>query len=285
VNWDQDSLKRLLREAREAGATDLHFKVPGPPRMRIRGELVPTAYDPLQPAATQRIAQIVLELAGRELPLATLTDAEVGFGIPKEGRFRATLFRQRGSLGVLVHRMALDAPSIESLGAPDDAAAAIWGSPGLVLVCGARGRHALLGALTNAFARLVRGHLLTLEQPIEYLHRDARGAVSQREVRVDVPSFEAGLAGALHDDSDAILTSDLPDAAAAELALRIAEDGRCVVAGLAGCPPAEASQRFIELFPPARAAGIAHRLAAQLRLVVFDHNGQMGFLAPDGAAG
>lgn len=267
--YDAAGLRALLAEAREAGATDLHFKVPGRPRFRVEGQLVSTAHPALAPEDTHRLAQTVLEMAGREAPLASITDLAIGFGVHRLGRFRACIYRQRGSLGITIHRMALTPPTLDEMNAPADLAEAVWGQPGLTLVTGRAERMATLAALVDGYNKRSPGQLLCLEQPLEYLHRDERAAIAQREVGVDVPGFEAGLEVALVDDSDAIMLTDMPTPASIELALRLAEGGRPVLAGLAGAAPMNVRRHLVRRFPAHREREVAERLAATLRRVVW----------------
>jgi twitching motility protein PilT len=285
MRYDRDALVRLLREAREAEATDIHLKTPSRPRFRIMGGLVQTPYPALRPEDTMALAQGVLDLAHKEVALARITDLQVGFGVHRQGRFRAHMYRQRGSIGLVVHRMALTVPSLTDMGAPEDLAEQVWGSQGLVLTTGRMDRIRLLAGLTDAYNQSRPGCLFTVEEPMEFLHMDARAVISQREVGVDVPDVASGLAGALGADCDAAMVTDLPDAASAELALRMAETGRTVVAGLAGCAWEEAARVFIRRFPAHREAEIADRVHRCLAGVVHTSNDQVTMEALEDLAG
>lgn len=281
MQYDQDTVRQIFRAAQEAGATDVHFKVPGCPRFRVEGRLIETPYPPLKPPDTMRVAQLLLGFARQELPLASITEKELSFGIPGTGRFRAHVYRQRGSLSLVVHRMAIDPPRLAELGADASLGAAIWERPGLTLVTGQGLRLATLAALVDDYNRSQSGFLIALEQPLEYLHSDRRAVVSQREVGQDTPSFAAALQWAMTGDVDALTVSDLPDGETAELALRVAETGRRVVACLVGCPPQEAVGWFIRLFPPTRAAEIEGRLRRSLRCLVFERKGSLKVASAD----
>lgn len=273
MRYDRDGLNRLLREAREASGTDIHLKTPSRPRFRIEGQLVQTAHPALRPEDTQRLCQAVLDLAARELPLASVSDLQVGFGLQKEGRFRAHIYRQRGSLGMVIHRMALTPPRLEDLGAPEGLAAAAWGAGGLLLVTGRTDRLQSLAALADAYNQLRAGSLFMIEEPLEYLHRDARAVISQREVGVDVPSVAEGLRSALQADCDALITTDIPDLVSAEAVLRMAEDGRPVVAGLAGATPDAAAALLARRFPRDRRDEVEDRIGRCLTGVLHRDRG------------
>lgn len=273
--YDAAGLRSLLSEAAQARATDLHFKVPGSPRFRVDGRLVRTAHPTLKPADTHRLAQTVLELAGCPEPLASITDLAVGFGVRGEGRFRAQIYRQRGTLGVIVHRMALVPPTLADFGAGDDLAASVWGGPGMTIVVGRKERLSVVAALIEAYNRTAPGHLVAFEHPLEFLHRDDQASIAQREVGVDVPSIEVGLQACMVDDSDAISATDLPDAATAELAIRLAESGRPVVAGLNGCAAHQGLPCIVRLFSQQREREITTRLQQVVRQVIWLEDGKL----------
>jgi len=275
VPYDQDTIRRLFKDSMEAGATDIHLKVPGRPRFRVQGQLISTPYPPLAPVDTQRIAQEVLGLARVETGLAGLTEIELSFGLDRLGRFRAHIYRQRGSFGLVVHRMALQAPTLAELGADPQIGPAVWAEPGLVLVTGQQRRLAVLAALVRHYNEHEKGFLLALERPMEFMHADQQAVVSQREVGQDTPGFAEGLRWALDGDCDAITCADLPDPAAAEAALRAAENGRRVVVSLLGCPAPEAVRWFVRMFPPTREKELLSRLKRVLRLQVFERKGEV----------
>ena len=281
--YDAAGLRTLLSEAVAAEATDLHFKVPGPPRFRIDRLLRPTARPGLTPADTHRLAQTVLELSGSAEPLAAVTDLSVGFGVQGQGRFRADIYRQRGTLGVNIHRMALVPPNLADFQPPAGLADSVWGEAGLTLVLGRGDRLEVIAALVGAFNRSRPEHLVALEHPLEFLHRDDRASIAQREVGVDVPSVEAGLRAALVDDSDAVSTTDLPSAEAAELALRLAESGRPMVVGFTGCSPHQALSCLVRLFPLQREREVMGRFSAVLKRVIWMEDGALQVRAGRGS--
>jgi twitching motility protein PilT len=276
VRYDHETLRKILQDCEQSGATDIHFKVPGRPRFRVDGKLVPTAYPELRPEHTQRIAQEVLALGRREIPLNSLNEYEFSFGVHRIGRFRAFLYRQRGSIALVLHRMAGEPPSLVDLGADAAMGDAIWEEPGLVLVCSQKQRLALMASLVRHYNIHHSGYLLSVEHPLEYLHADGSASVAQREVPHDTPSIAEGMRFGLTGDCDAVVVSDIPDAEAAELALQMAESGRRVVASMVGCPWREAPRWFARRFPQAREREITDRLRRVLRQVVFEDDGRIG---------
>jgi twitching motility protein PilT len=256
---DRDSIIRLLREAQDAGATDIHMKVPGRPCLRVDGSLVCTSHGKLLPDDTHRAAGVLMGLAGVEIPLARSREAEFAFGIGGVGRFRVHLFKQRGSIGILIHRMAVEVPSLEGLQVPSE-----WGRmvgvPGLVLCAGA-GRRELLAAMVDSYNQRSRGHVILLEEKMEYLHSDHAASISQREIGIDTDDWGSGLQSALRQDPDLVVLGDIANVTVAELALRAAESGIAMMVGIPSSDPARAVPWLSTLFGRRRESEIAKRVA------------------------
>ncbi len=262
VRIDRDSITRLLREARDAGATDVHLKVPGRPYLRVGRDLISTSHPKLLPDDTHRAAGVLMSLAGVEIPLARSREAEFAFGIGGVGRFRVHIFRQRGSIGILIHRMAGEVPHLEELGAPPEWLKLV-GRPGLLLCSGSR-RRDLLAAMVHGYNHGQRGHVILIEEMMEYLHRDNTASISQREVGIDTDDYETGLHSAVRLDPDLVVLGDLPDIGVAELTVRAAESGLAVIAGVPAPDPARAVPWFCSLFGHHRESELSSRLAEVL---------------------
>ncbi len=256
---DRESIVRLLREARDAGATDVHLKVPGRPSLRVGGELVPTSHPKLLPDDTHRAAGVLMGLAGVEIPLARSREVEFAFGIGGVGRFRVHIFKQRGSIGILIHRMAVEVPRLEAIEAPMEWAS-LPGVAGLTLCAGAR-RRELIAALVNSYNHGRRGHVILIEEMMEYLHTDHSASISQREIGIDTDDWASGLRSALRQDPDVVVLGDLPDLQVAELVLRAAEGGKSVIVGVPTPDPARAVPWFTTLFGRHRETEVAQRVA------------------------
>ena len=153
-----------------------------------------------------------------------------------------------------------------------------WSQPGIVLVTGRRARLSLLAALTDAYNRGYPGHLVSIEDPMEYLHQDIRAAISQREVSVDTDSYRSGLLAARRENPDGVVIHDLPDAETAELALRMAESGGRVIASISGCQMTEVTRWFTRMFPEYRESEIATRLSEVLTAVISETDGKIKIL-------
>lgn len=265
---DARGLTRLIEEMSQAGASDLHIKVPGRPQVRVDGALVPMPHDRLLPTHTYGFAQAVMELAGEAEPFASVRDARVSFSLEGVGRFRAQVARQRGSFELVIHRIQLEAPRVSEFPGLEPVGESFTGTPGLFLVGGGRQRRGALAAVIREFNERHWGRLVSIEDPIDWLHRDARASVSQREVGTDVYTFHEGLVGAMRQDADAIVVSDVPTAEDAEVVLRAAEEGLFVFAGLPVAGADDAVLAFAGRFPAARDREIGSRVAGVLRGVI-----------------
>ncbi len=259
---DRESLIRLLREACEADATDVHLKVPGRPALRVDGELVPTSHPKLLPDDTHRAAGVLLGLAGVDAPLGKGGETEFAFGVAGVGRFRVHIYKQRGSIGILIHRMAVQVPQLAELRAPEEWGTLV-GQPGLILCSGSR-RRDLLASLVHAYNQDRRGHVILLEAMMEYLHADRSAAISQREVGIDTDDWASGLRSALRQDPDVVVVGDIADRAVAELVLRAAEAGTSVLAGVPTAEPTRSARWFMHLFGGQREAEISQRVSEVL---------------------
>ncbi len=251
-------LRALLTEMVDGDASDLHLKVPGRPMLRVGRELVSTRHERLMPRDVESYAEAIMRCAGVG---PTRDEVRVAFGMEGLGRFRAHVGRQRGSHEVVIHRISTSPPALEELGDLGGMGRALDVGSGLVLVAGSRVRRAILAGGIRHLNEEVGGHVLSIEGPMGWLHRDSRAAVSQREVGIDVPSVADAIASCSWQDPDAVFCADLPTAADAEAALRLAEEGILVVAGIAVADPGEGVRAFVGRFPSTRESEIAARVA------------------------
>src|SRR3954449_8058849 len=242
-------LDAALAEAHRVGASDLHVKVPSVPRVRVGGVLQPLALaDPITPAETETLMHQVLGSSTKRDQFEQRGAVEVSY-YTNEARFRASVFRQRGSVA-LIFRLITEAPKAEGLGIPQ--VVLDWSSAhqGLVIVGGPTGSGK---STTSAVVlRLINEqrpcHIITIEDPIEYLHADIQALVSQREIGADAPNFHDALRSALRQDPDVILVGEVRDEETAMTALRAAETGHLVICTIHTSGAAESIQRFVELF-------------------------------------
>jgi twitching motility protein PilT len=234
------------------GATDLHLKVGSPPRMRVKGVLDPVPGQPeLDKATVEAMATAILPGPAAEA-FAARHEAACAYALDGVGRFRVAAYRQRGSATLILRRVETLAGSLGELGLPSRLRQLAEAERGLLLVSGpARsGRTRTLAALVDHLNHSRACHIVTVEDPVEVLHRDRMAAISQREVGRDVPSTAAGVAAALRHDPDVIVIDHLDGPAATEVALSAAESGCLVVAGVLAGDVGEALRRLVSAFPP-----------------------------------
>ncbi|MFL5894721.1 MAG: type IV pilus twitching motility protein PilT [Thermoleophilaceae bacterium] len=262
-------LDAALDKATALGASDLHCKVPSAPHLRIRGQLKALeGFDPLTPGDTEALAAHVLRTDMKRDQFERRGAVEVSY-YTEDSRFRASVFRQRGSVAV-IFRMISEAPTPDGLGIPEVVLGWSKQIHGLVIVGGPTGSGK---STTSAVVmRLINEdrscHIVTIEDPVEYLHPDIEALVSQREIGIDAPTFHDALRSALRQDPDVILIGEVRDEETAMTALRAAETGHLVFCTIHTSGAAESIQRFVELFGERNEHVARELLAASLVGVV-----------------
>lgn len=260
----------LLSSAAALGASDVHLRAGQPPLLRLHGELkrfpdvgALNAAD-LDTLVTRLLTPAQHDRLTREL------EVDIAWQIPNVGRCRASVFRQRGSTGLALRLIPATVPPIESLGLPPAVAALSTESRGLVVVTGATGsgKSTTLAALVDRINRTRAVHILTIEDPIEFVHADALAVISQREIGFDTTSYASGLKSALRQDPDVILVGEMRDIETIETALIAAETGHLVLSTLHTLDAAETITRIISVFPPHHQPQIRLQLARVLRAAV-----------------
>ncbi|MEA2492515.1 MAG: twitching motility protein PilT [Thermoleophilaceae bacterium] len=242
-------LDAALAEANRLGASDLHVKVPSVPRLRVGGVLRPLALaDPITPADTESLMLQVLQTDAKRAQLEARGAVEVSY-YTAAARFRASVYRQRGSVS-LIFRLITEAPPSEGLGIPDVVLDWAKAQQGLVIVGGptGSGKSTTCAVVVRLINEQRACHIITIEDPIEFLHPDIEALVSQREIGVDAPNFHDALRSALRQDPDVILVGEVRDEETAMTALRAAETGHLVLSTIHTSGAAESIQRFVELF-------------------------------------
>lgn len=266
TGFTRENVISMLKEAAQAHATDIHFKVPSEPMMRVGGHLKPLSDVHLTQRDTIDIVQSLAAAAGIEVMLSGKEDVEFSFGLAHVGRFRVLCYRQRGSTAIAIQRLQLTPPAIASLPVAP-AVANYLGLPGLTLIVGVQ-RTALLHALVQSYNTRVRGHLVLLESPIAYMHRDDQASIAHREVGQDVVSYASGIRQAVRVGADQIVIGDIADAETADAALTAAEQGFAVLAGASAPGHAQARWWIARLFEGTRRTDVETRLAQTLRAIV-----------------
>ena len=232
---DEKFFLALLSKAVAGRASDVHLKVGQPPGARIRGDMIYFCTDKVMAEDTEAVARIVIGSREVLAQLSELKEYDTSYSAPGIGRFRVNVYRQRGSLAVVMRFIPSDIPAMESLGLPMPVTRELAErNNGMVLVVGAAGNGkstsiAAMIAHLNATQAL---HIVTVEDPIEFLHTDKMSSVSQREVGLDTAGFAAALRAALRQDPDVIFVGEIRDDETMEIALKAAETGHVVMATL-----------------------------------------------------
>jgi twitching motility protein PilT len=258
-------LDACLTEAVRLGASDVHLKVPSAPRVRIDGELFDLpGYDALKPEDTEALKDLTLRAPIKREQFDERGSADVSYFI-RGGRFRVAAFTQRGSVS-FVFRVIPLAPDPTTLGLPEVCMEWADAPRGLIVVTGptGAGKSTTTASLLSVINDRRSCHIITIEDPIEFLHSDRRALVSQREIGNDAPSYHEALRGALRQDPDVIVIGEIRDEETATTALRAAETGHLVMCTMHTIDAAETVQRFVDLFSQSRADLARRMLAATL---------------------
>ncbi len=222
---------QLLSKAVAADASDIHLKVGKPPAVRVGGEMVYFKVDRLGPEDTEALAVHVLGRKGTREYLDTLLEHDTSYAVGGLGRFRVNVYKQRGTFAIAMRSIPVKVPSIEDLGLPPAIEDLANRERGMVLVVGAagNGKSTTLAAMVNLINTTKSRHIVTIEDPIEFLHRDERSCVSQREIGIDTSDFAKALRAALRQDPDVILVGEIRDSETMEIAIQAAETGHMVL--------------------------------------------------------
>jgi twitching motility protein PilT len=260
----------LLKIAVENGASDLHLKVGSFPMMRVHGMLMPAWEERrLTHDDTVAMSASVMSPAQRQ-GFRDQQEVDLAYSIPSLGRFRCNVFQQRGTIGMVVRVIPMRVRTIEELGLPAILARIADEDRGLVLVTGTTGsgKSTTLAALVDHVNGTRCVHVMTIEDPIEFLHRDNRSVINQREVAVDTRSFAFALRSALRQDPDVILVGEMRDFETIETSLVAAETGHLVLSTLHTLDATETINRIIAVFPPHQQKQVRLQLAAVLKAVI-----------------
>jgi twitching motility protein PilT len=260
----------LLKIAVESGASDLHLKVGTFPMMRVRGELIPaTDAKRLEHEEMVAMAAAVLPVGQRE-KFKEQHEVDLAYSVAGLGRFRCNAFQQRGTIGLVFRIIPRGVASIDSLLLPPVMKQIANEERGLVLVTGTTGsgKTTTLAAMIDEINTSRTAHIVTIEDPIEYLHRDNKSVINQREIGVDTNSFSQALRGALRQDPDVILVGEMRDFDTVQTALQASETGHLVFSTLHTIDATESINRIIGVFPPHQQKQIRIQLASVLRAVI-----------------
>jgi twitching motility protein PilT len=223
-------LHQLLTKALAANASDIHVKVGQPPGARVRGDMVYFRVDKVRPEDTAALARILLAPRGVD-DVGNIREFDTSYSAPGIGRFRVNVYRQRGALSVVMRSIPIKIPTLDELGLPPSIKTLAENDRGLVLVVGATGsgKTTTLASMIHHINLNLPRHIVTIEDPIEFLHQDSRSGVSQREIGIDTESFATALRSSLRLDPDVILVGEIRDSETLEIAMQAAETGHLVL--------------------------------------------------------
>ncbi len=260
----------LLRMAMSFGASDIHLRAGSFPVIRVNGELRPVS------GANRLTQDETLEMAfsmmsnRQKLHFKEAYEVDIGYGVSSLGRFRVNIFQQRNSIGIVARVISDYVRNFNELGLPPILSRVAEENRGLILVTGTTGsgKSTTLAAMVDYINRTRNSHIVTIEDPIEFLHKDKKSYVTQREVDVDTRSFAEALRGSLRQDPDVILVGEMRDLETIETALLAAETGHLVLSTLHTLDASETLTRIITAFPPYQQKSIRIQLAGLLKAVV-----------------
>jgi twitching motility protein PilT len=263
------NLHQLLKLMVEKGASDLHITVGAPPMLRIDGEIVPIQAPPLSSTDCRQLCYSVLTDSQRQ-KFEEENELDASFGVKSVSRFRANIFMQRGAVSGVFRQIPFKIRSFEELNLPGVLLEFTQRSKGLVLVTGptGSGKSTTLAAMLDKINSEQAVHILTIEDPIEFLHPHKRGIVNQREVHADTKAFKTALRYALRQDPDVVLIGEMRDLETIEAALSIAETGHLAFATLHTNGAIQTINRIIDVFPPHQQDQVRAQLSFTLEGIV-----------------
>ena len=263
------TMNDLLKISKENGASDLHITVGVPPKCRVNGELRNIDLPKLMPNDTEAIISPLLGEYHKKV-LEEYGEVDFAYSIPELGRYRVNIFKQRGSLASVIRLVGMSIPEPHMLGITPAMLELTNRKRGLVLVTGptGSGKSTTLASLIDQINRNYTSHIITLEEPIEYLHSHNRSIVNQREVGLDTSSYAHALRSALREDPDVILVGEMRDLETISTAITAAETGHLVFSTLHTIGAAATIDRAIDVFPPNQQQQVRVQLATVLEAVI-----------------
>ena len=263
------SLEEVLQVAKVAGASDVHLTVGLPPKMRVNGDLINMDFPKMLPPDTQAVADEIMNDKQKEI-FAEKGEFDMSFSIRNLGRYRVNAYHQRGSVAMAFRLVGTQVPSPESLGIPESVVELSQRKRGLVLVTGptGSGKSTTLAAIIDKINQTRDAHVITLEDPIEYLHQHQLSMVNQREIGIDSGNYASALRAALREDPDVILVGEMRDFETISVAITAAETGHLVLSTLHTIGAASTVDRVIDVFPPHQQQQIRIQLSNVLEAVI-----------------
>ena len=272
MGMDKATLQKLLAFGIERGVSDIHFEVGYPPHYRLHGELLGAIkVPPLTASDTEAIARMILDERGTPVDFTRpFGEIDVSYALATRGRFRASIFRQRGTVGIVMRLIPVNVITLESLNLPPVLAEIADTRRGLILVTGAtgNGKTTTIAAMQRYINATRHAHIITIEDPIEFLHEPGKCMIIQREVGSDTESFKDALIAAMRQDPDVIMVGEISDRETAATCLKAAETGHLVISAIHTPDAVSTIQRYVGLFEPDAQDVIRERLGDCLQAVV-----------------
>ncbi|MDX2009921.1 MAG: type IV pilus twitching motility protein PilT [Myxococcaceae bacterium] len=267
---DATTMNKLLSYGVQNGASDIHFRPGDPPTFRVAGVLRPVKGDKLGPTHTRQVAQNVISNPAVQSQVDTLQEYDTSYTLAGVARFRVNVYRQRGSLAVVLRVIPTEVPTLESLKLPAILKTIASNERGLVLVTGSTGagKSTTLAAMVDHINRNDSVHILTIEDPIEFMHRNIRSSISQREIGYDTADFGAAMRSALRQDPDVILVGEMRDHETVDIALKAAETGHLVLSTVHTTDAIKTISRLLSFFPGDEQQAVRGRLSEALKATV-----------------
>ncbi len=269
VTSNDVEMNELLRLCVDEGASDLHLTVGSPPLLRIHGGLQSIDCPPLTPDDTERLMKSITSPEHQQ-KVREQGGTDFGFGFGNDARFRVSVLRAKGHVGIVLRQIPNELMSLEKIGLPPQVKELLFKPRGLVLVTGptGSGKTTTLASMVNVINEQRDCHIITVEDPIEYYHNHKKSIVTQREIGVDVPSFKEALRRSLRQDPDVILVGEMRDLETMEAAITAAETGHLVFATLHTTGAARTVDRIVDAFPTDQQEQIRTQLSVGIIAVV-----------------
>ncbi len=263
------SMSDLLQLVVEEGASDLHLAVNSPPVLRIHGQLNPLDADSLKPEDTERLMKSITS-EDHQQKVREHGGTDFGFGFGSVARFRVSVFKQKGAIGMVLRQIPSRLMSLDEIGLPAQVKELLFKPRGMILVTGptGSGKSTTLASMVNIINQERDCHIITIEDPIEYYHTHKKSVVTQREIGVDVTTFKEALRRALRQDPDVILVGEMRDLETMEAAITAAETGHLVFATLHTTGAARTVDRIVDAFPTNQQEQIRTQLSSSIVAVV-----------------
>lgn len=262
-------LNQLFSQMRLRGASDLHLRVAMPPTLRVDGELVPLEEEVLRPEDLEAMVGSILTPAQKER-FDNYNELDLALSVRELGRYRVNLHRQRGTVGIAIRAVYTEIPAFEELGLPEIVVKLVEARRGLIIVTGTTGsgKSTTLAAMIDRINATKKVNILTIEDPIEYVHYNKQSMLVQREIGADTDSFSTALRHAFRQDPDVILIGEIRDSETMGIALAAADTGHLVLSTLHTLNAVETISRIISFFPPHQHQQVRLLLTGTLRAII-----------------